>query len=112
MENIRKAYAAAARVAQYSILRHPSRSMAETLRVIADRAEQFIEPDVYGRGELIESFELKLANMLGKPAALIRNTKTSQAGQHAHFVWKALHEGHYGSCEIMTLHRLLAKIVY
>lgn len=70
MENIRKAYAAAARTAQWSILRHPSRSMAETLRVLADRAEGLLDPDVYGRGELIESFELKLANMLGKPAAL------------------------------------------
>jgi threonine aldolase len=76
METIRKAYAAAAKTAQWSILRHPSRSMAETLRVLADRAEGLLEPDVYGRGELIESFELNMAKKLGKPAALFLGSGT------------------------------------
>lgn len=76
MENIRKGYAAAARAAQWSILRHPSRNMAETLRTLADRAEGLLEPDVYGRGELIESFEWNMAKKLGKPAALFLGSGT------------------------------------
>lgn len=53
-----------------SILRHPTKTMADTLRNLADRAELYTESDVYGQGELIENFEAKVADMLGKPAAL------------------------------------------
>lgn len=44
--------------------------MAETLRRLADRAEGKAAPDVYGEGALIEGFEARVAEMLGKPAAL------------------------------------------
>lgn len=70
MNNLRRAYQQAARRAQYSILRHPPESMAAVLRQLADRAEGLEEPDVYGSGALIERFEVKLAALLGKPAAL------------------------------------------
>ncbi|WP_417659235.1 threonine aldolase family protein [Pseudidiomarina sp.] len=70
MNSLRHAYQQAARRAQYSILRHPPESMATVLRQLADKAEVFEEPDVYGSGALIEDFEAKLAALLGKPAAL------------------------------------------
>ncbi|WP_301898489.1 threonine aldolase family protein [Pseudidiomarina terrestris] len=53
-----------------SILRHPTESMATTLRKLAARAESVAAADVYGSGALIENFEQRLATMLGKPAAL------------------------------------------
>lgn len=53
-----------------SILRHPETSLAETLSQLAQRAESVPAADVYGRGELIESFERQMAQRLGKPAAL------------------------------------------
>jgi len=43
--------------------------MAEALRELAARAEGRA-PDVYGKGELIESIEARVAELLGKPAAL------------------------------------------
>lgn len=52
------------------IVRHPPESMAATLRKLAARAEKSPAPDVYGKGDLIEDFEDRLATMLGKPAAL------------------------------------------
>jgi threonine aldolase len=52
------------------IVRHPQESMAEALRALASRAENATAADVYGRGELIEAFEHRIAAMLGKPAAL------------------------------------------
>lgn len=70
MKTLRRAYQQAARRAQCSILRHPPESMAAVLRQLADRAEEFDEPDVYGSGALIEDFEAKLAALLGKQAAL------------------------------------------
>lgn len=53
-----------------SILRHPETSTAETLSQLAQRAQSVPAADVYGRGELIENFEKKMAQLLGKPAAL------------------------------------------
>lgn len=44
--------------------------MAEALRALASRAEEDAATDVYGRGNLIENFEHRVAAMLGKPAAL------------------------------------------
>jgi len=44
--------------------------MADTLRRLAERAENRPAPDVYGQGALIEDFENRIAAMLGKPAAL------------------------------------------
>ncbi|RUO63123.1 threonine aldolase family protein [Pseudidiomarina insulisalsae] len=68
--NSDSAYQRAARNARWSILRHPQRTMAETLRLLATRAEQETAPDVYGKGDLIERFEQRMATLLGKPAAL------------------------------------------
>ena len=45
-------------------------TMADQLSAIADQAKQFDAPDVYGTGELIESFEIEIADMLGKEAAV------------------------------------------
>lgn len=44
--------------------------MAEALSQFAQRAQSCPAADVYGRGELIENFEKKMALLLGKPAAL------------------------------------------
>lgn len=66
----RQRYAQAARAAGWSILRHPVRSMAQTLQLLAKRAEGLDEPDYYGQGDLIEAFEARLARQFGKPAAL------------------------------------------
>lgn len=44
--------------------------MAATLRRLAELAENKPAPDVYGTGALIEDFEERVADMLGKPAAL------------------------------------------
>ncbi|MBL37271.1 MAG: threonine aldolase [Xanthomonadales bacterium] len=44
--------------------------MATTLRKLAERAEKKPAPDVYGTGALIEDFESRVADMLGKPASL------------------------------------------
>jgi threonine aldolase len=66
----RQRYAKAAQAADWSILRHPVRSMAQTLQQLAHRAEALGEPDYYGRGDLIEAFESRLARQFGKPAAL------------------------------------------
>ncbi|MGX5913727.1 threonine aldolase family protein [Aliidiomarina sp. Khilg15.8] len=69
-DSLRQRYASAAREAERSILRHPPRSMAETLQLLAKRAETAGEPDYYGSGALIEDFEARLASQFGKPAAL------------------------------------------
>ncbi len=63
-------YQRAVRAAKYSLLRHPTRSMAETLRNCAERAEAYASPDVYGSGDIIEQFEARLAKLLGKQAAV------------------------------------------
>ncbi len=70
MSELKTNYQRAASAAKHSILRHPPRSMAETLRRCAERAEGFTSPDVYGAGELIEQFETRIAKLLGKPAAI------------------------------------------
>ncbi|WP_417681973.1 threonine aldolase family protein [Pseudidiomarina aquimaris] len=70
MNELKTNYQRAASAAKHSILRHPTRSMAETLRRCAERAEGFTSPDVYGAGELIEQFETRIAKLLGKPAAI------------------------------------------
>jgi len=44
--------------------------MATTLRELAARAIDHAAADVYGRGELIEAFEARVAGHLGKPSAL------------------------------------------
>ena len=49
---------------------HPRLAMAEQLSDIARWAERYSGQDVYGTGELIESFESDIAEMLGKPAAV------------------------------------------
>lgn len=66
---LRMAYTHAARTAEHSILRHPAESIATTLRKLVARAESQ-HADVYGTGELIETFEHKIAALLGKPAAV------------------------------------------
>lgn len=70
MSDLKKNYQRVASAAKHSILRHPTRTMAETLRACAERAEAYANPDVYGSGELIEQFEARIAKLLGKPAAV------------------------------------------
>ncbi|WP_258239701.1 threonine aldolase family protein [Pseudidiomarina homiensis] len=70
MKQLKENYQRAASAAKHSILRHPTRTMAETLRTCAERAEAYDSPDVYGSGEVIEQFEARIAKLLGKPAAV------------------------------------------
>lgn len=67
---LHRAYQQATKAAKHSLLRHPGRSMAATLRLLAERAEAYTEPDNYGAGALIEDFEKQLAVEFNKPAAL------------------------------------------
>jgi threonine aldolase len=45
-------------------------TMADQLAVMAQQAREFDGPDVYGKGELIESFEASVARLLAKEAAI------------------------------------------
>lgn len=59
-----------------SILRHPRLSMAQQLQQLAASVAVGEKADVYGRGELIESFEQHVANLLGKESAIFLPTGT------------------------------------
>jgi len=63
-------YQAAARHAKWSLLRHPTRSMAATLRLLAQQAEAYDAPDNYGSGAIINEFEEDVAALLDMPAAV------------------------------------------
>jgi threonine aldolase len=54
----------------YRLTGHPQRTMGEQLSDIARWAEGYARQDIYGTGDLIESFEADIAAMLGKPAAV------------------------------------------
>ena len=45
-------------------------TMADQLAVMSQQALKFDSPDVYGKGDLIESFEASIADLLGKEAAI------------------------------------------
>ncbi|MEP5837485.1 MAG: beta-eliminating lyase-related protein [Marinobacter sp.] len=48
----------------------PRLSMREQLAAITEQSDQYAQQDVYGSGELIESFEADIAELLGKEAAV------------------------------------------
>ena len=54
----------------YRLTGHSRQTMGEQLAEAARWAERYAVQDVYGRGELIESFEADIATMLDKPAAV------------------------------------------
>src|SRR5579875_3318847 len=47
------------------------RTAAELLRDAADALAADVWPDHYGEGEVVEAFEQRLAELLGKPAAVL-----------------------------------------
>lgn len=49
---------------------HPPLSMEQQLAAMMEEARAFPRPDVYGKGELIESLEVEMANLLGQEAAV------------------------------------------
>lgn len=49
---------------------HPPLTMQQQLAAMAGEAEAYAQPDVYGKGALIESFEAEIAALLGKEAAV------------------------------------------
>ncbi len=55
---------------QYRLTGHPTLSMAEQLADISRWAEHYDRQDLYGTGELIESFQRDIAQLLGTPAAV------------------------------------------
>jgi threonine aldolase len=63
-------YSAAREACQHRITGALPMTMADQLAAIAEQAKQFDSPDVYGTGELIESFEVEIAEMLGKETAV------------------------------------------
>ena len=67
---LKKQYQAVTKKCQYSLVRHPRRSMAEYLQEIIPLAEAYDDPDVYGEGQVIEDFEQQVATLLGKEAAV------------------------------------------
>jgi threonine aldolase len=63
-------YSAIRETCLHHITGHRPMTMADQLAAIGEQAKQFTGPDVYGTGELIESFEVEVAEMLGKEAAV------------------------------------------
>lgn len=55
---------------RHRITGHPTLGMAEQLEEISRWAERYDAQDFYGTGELIESFQRDMAELLGKPAAV------------------------------------------
>ncbi len=69
-DTLQDRYQAVAATCKYRITGHPRLSMAEQLADIDRWAERYDAQDMYGQGELIESFQRDIAALLGKPAAV------------------------------------------
>lgn len=54
----------------YSLIRHPTLSMAERLQTLIPLSEEYAEAEIYGDGRLINEFEKEVAGLLGHSAAL------------------------------------------
>jgi len=52
------------------LMKNPLRTMAERLTDIVALSENYSQVDVYGKGELVETFEQEVADMLGQQSAL------------------------------------------
>ncbi len=78
---------------QHRLTGHPKLSMTEQLAEISRWAERYEQQDVYGSGELIESFQADIAGMLGKPAAVFLVSGT-MAQCIALRIWAARAENH------------------
>jgi threonine aldolase len=59
---------------------HPRMSMADQLDAISTQARQYPRQDYYGEGELIESFETEIAELVGKEAAVFLPSGTMAQG--------------------------------
>jgi len=75
-QSTKNRYLLACQQASHSILRQPQTSMAEQLTSLAEELANHEQRDVYGSGDLIETFEQQVADLLGKPAALFLPTGT------------------------------------
>ena len=69
-EELAKRYAEVVSRCDHRLTGHPRLSMTEQLAEMGRWAERYDSQDVYGSGELIESFEQDIAKLLGKPAAV------------------------------------------
>ncbi len=67
---LQKRYGEVVDACDYRLTGHPRLGMAEQLADIGRWAERYDSQDNYGEGELIESFQRDIAEMLGKPAAV------------------------------------------
>jgi threonine aldolase len=65
---------------------HYPRSPKQTLLDVAAAIDDAARPDTYGKGDIIESFEARIAELLGKEAALFLPTGT-MAQQIALRIW-------------------------
>ncbi len=62
-------YSAAKEACLHRITGHPPMTMAGQLAAIAEQTTQFDVPDVYGTGELIETFEAKAHTLVTRPSS-------------------------------------------
>jgi threonine aldolase len=67
---LKERYQALAASCRHRITGHPTLSMALQLEEIGRWAARYDAQDLYGTGELIESFQRDMAELLGKPAAV------------------------------------------
>lgn len=74
---------------QHVLVRHAKRSMKETFQSLAQYVNEDDSPDIYGSGDLIESFERQVADLLGKEAAVFMPSGT-QAQPIALRIWADL----------------------
>ncbi len=80
------AYRRAFEQCTYTTVRNDKISLKETLQRLADAVTEEEQGDVYGSGQLIESFEREVAALLGKEAALFMVSGT-QAQPVALKIW-------------------------
>ncbi len=69
-EALRKQYREVVDACDYRLTGHPKLGMAGQLDDISRWAQRYDAQDMYGEGELIESFQRDIADLLGKPAAV------------------------------------------
>lgn len=71
---------------EHVLVRHAKRSMKQQLQALADTITETDQPDLYGHGELIETFEQDVAQLLGKESAVFLPSGT-QAQPIALRIW-------------------------
>ncbi|WP_339074682.1 threonine aldolase family protein [Teredinibacter turnerae] len=90
-EQFKREFQDQSRQCRYRLNRHLPRSMAQRLQELIPLASKFDQPDVYGKGAIINEFETQVAEIVGQPAALFLPSGT-MAQPMALRIW-AEHKG-------------------